>query len=312
MDRSHDPCTQVLGVGFPYIRSLPATLYAGDGPLDFVELTPEELCRERRTGGRIVFDLVPRELENARAVCGDQPIVVHGVELSIGSADGWNHAYVDMLDELAVRWPFQWHSEHLGFQTISTAEGTMRDVGVPLPLPLTEEAVTLVAERARYLAARYGVPFLLENAAHYLPRLPSDTFVADEAAFMQRIVRRSGCGQLLDLHNLYCNALNQGFDPFEMVARFPLDEVVEIHVAGGASRDGFWMDSHSDRVPHTVWELLDAALPRCPRIAGVVYEILEETASHLPVDAIEGELATLRAIWTRHLVARLAESGVCP
>src|SRR5690349_9392674 len=162
-----------LGVGLPYLASLPADLYSRD-LIDFVEITPETLCRQRQEGAAIVLDLIPDKFERARDVCGTLPIVVHGVELSIGSAHGWNAAYLAMLDRFQSRWPFEWHSEHLGFQTIPDADGTPIEIGVPLPLPPTLEAATIVAERSRAIGNRYRVPFALENPAHYLTNLPVD------------------------------------------------------------------------------------------------------------------------------------------
>src|ERR1700730_6203459 len=88
---------KVLGIGFCYIPVLPSDLYRTE-LLDFVEVTPEKLCRAR-WGGELSLDIVPRKFEQARAVCGESPIVVHGIELSIGSARGWNEGYLEMLDK---------------------------------------------------------------------------------------------------------------------------------------------------------------------------------------------------------------------
>jgi uncharacterized protein len=285
-----------LGIGFPYISVLPPELYRS-GLLDFVELTPDTLCRARRNGAVTRPDLAPERLERARKVCGALPVVVHGVELSIGSAQNWNGAYLDMLDQLQACWPFVWHSEHLGYQTIPGDNGAPLDIGVPLPLPGTWEAVDLVAERAAAIRQRYGVPFLLENPAHYLIDLPYERGIEDEIGLMSQITAHSGCGQLLDLHNLYCNSVNLGFDPFAVIDRTALDCVIEIHVAGASWRDGFWMDAHNGRVPGPVCELLAYTLPRCPNIAGVVYELLEDYAPQLGTEAIEQELARARHLW---------------
>src|SRR5262249_51523089 len=103
-----------LGIGFPYISVLPPELYRS-GLLDFVELTPDTLRRARRDGAATRLDLAPERLERARKVCGALPVVVHGVELSIGSAQHWNAAYLDLLDQFQACWPFVWPSEHLTY-----------------------------------------------------------------------------------------------------------------------------------------------------------------------------------------------------
>src|SRR5215831_7373107 len=112
-----------LGVGFPYIPGLPTELYQCE-LLDFVEITPETLCQEPidQIAGSIT--LIPKQLETALSTCGRLPIVVHGVELSIGSAHSWNDSYLNMLDEFQRFCPFLWHSEHIGFQTILGNDGT--------------------------------------------------------------------------------------------------------------------------------------------------------------------------------------------
>jgi len=263
--------------------------------VDFVEVTPEVLCRERRGG---TLELLPDRLKRAQYDCGALPIVIHGVELSIGSAHGCNAAYLEMLDRFQKLWPFRWHSEHLGFQTIGQDAHTL-NIGVPLPMPATMEAAQLVAGRSAAIKRRYGVPFLLENAAHYLPELPSDPEIGDDVGLMNAICEQGGCLQLLDLHNVWCNAVNHHLDPHAMVDRMRLDHVGEIHVAGGSWQEGFWMDAHDSRVPEPVWELLEYTLPRTPQTGGVVFEVLQEHVPRLGADLIVNELARARDIWNR-------------
>ena len=287
-----------LGVGLSYTLGHDPGLFTREH-LDFVEITPDILCRV--AGGTL--RLAPGLFDAARQCCGDLPIAVHGVELSIGSAEGWNGAYLDMLSEFQARWPFAWHSEHLHFQTFAE-DGAVRDTGVPLPLPLTHAAAVLVAARADALIDRFGVPFLLENAAQYLGELPRDPGIANEEAFIGEIVARSGCGLLLDLHNLHCNAVNHGFDAAAALDRLPLGRVGEIHVAGGSWAEGFYLDAHDGLVPDAVWDLLDLALPRCPNIAGLVFEMLDVHVRRTPPEAIAGDLARLRAAWARDVRPR--------
>jgi uncharacterized protein (UPF0276 family) len=292
---------QPLGIGLPYFASLPRELYQ-TGLLDFVEITPETLSRQR-DGPAVSVELVPEQVKRAQETCAELPIVVHGVELSIGSAHGCNSAYLQMIDAFQASWPFLWHSEHLGFQTIPGEDGTVLEVGVPLPLSATKEAARLVATRCIAILGRYGVPFLLENPAYYLPELPADPEIGDEIGLMRVITESSGCFQLLDLHNLHCNAVNHGLDPFDAISRMPLNRVVEIHIAGGSWHSGFWMDAHDGRVPERVWELLEYTLPRVPNVAGVVFEMLESHAVRLGAEAIERELLRAQDIWQHFQIA---------
>lgn len=242
-------------------------------------------------------------MELAQRTCDGLPMVIHGVELSIGSFHGWNDAYLKMLDSFQQEWPFVWHSEHLGFQTISGNNGATLPVGVPLPMPPTKEAAALVASRSDVILERYGVPFLLENPAHYFSDLPTDPEIEGDIGLLHSITQDSGCRLLFDLHNLYCNAVNLKFDPFQAVDRMPLEHVIEIHVAGGSWRDGFWMDAHDGRVPERVWEMLDYVLPLVPNVRGVVFELLEEHAARLGAEAIADELQHAWKIWNKHRTA---------
>jgi uncharacterized protein len=281
-----------LGIGLPFHGQLPPEIYSG-GVIDFVEVTPEVFCRERRGNA---LELLPDRVAHAREICAALPMVVHGVELSIGSAHGCNTAYLDMLDRFQACWPFLWHSEHLGFQTIGEDAHTL-NTGVPLPMPATVEAAELVAGRSATIVARYGVPFLLENAAHYLPDMPSDPEIGDDAGLMNAICDRGGCLQLLDLHNVWCNAVNHHHDPFTVIDRMRLERVGEIHVAGGSWHEGLWMDAHDSCVPEQVWELLEYTLPRAPLAGGVVFEVLDEHIAALGADLIVEQLTRARSIW---------------
>lgn len=285
-----------LGIGLPYIAEMPADVYRS-GLVNFVEVTPETICRQRAVGKSVAIEIVPDQMKRARNICGALPITVHGVELSIGSAHGWNAAYLEMLDEFQTSWPFLWHSEHLGFQTILGEDGATLEVGVPLPVPPVRAAVELIAKRSAEICQRYHVPFLLENPAYYITDVPSDSDIGDDIGLLDAIMKGSGCHLLLDLHNVYCNALNHGFDPFAIIDRAPLDRVIEIHVAGGAWHDGFWMDGHNGPVPEQVWDLLRYTLSRAPNVAGVVFEVLDEFAEQFGIDAMQKELGRAGDIW---------------
>jgi uncharacterized protein (UPF0276 family) len=286
-----------LGVGCSYFPSLPETLGQVRDLVDFVEVSPDMLCREFETerGARLVF--LPDMLERALRATQSLPVTVHGLELSIGTAAGWNETYLDILDQYSQLRDFAWHSEHLGYLLAAQSDGRLVNAGVPLPLPFTQEAVDVVAGRADQLVARYGKTFLLENATYYLPDLPADPGW-DEIVFLNRLVDQSSCGLLLDLYNLYCNSVNHGFSLLEALSRLRLERVVEVHVAGGKTHAGFVLDSHSAAVPDEVWEALRWLVPRAPNLAGVVYEVMEPAFVLVGLDTLRSQLQRLRATWT--------------
>lgn len=286
-----------LGVGLTCLVDQPSIWAALRDHLDFVEITPDVLCRERIRGAAREMRLVPALAEAALERAEGLPVVVHGVELSIGSVDGENTAYLDILDRFWALRPFAWHSEHLGFlQAPGAAPGELVYSGAPLPLPLTDEALDLVVPRAAALNQRLPVPFLLENGVHYFHDLPAERGRTPEG-FLGELCSRSGCGLLLDLFNLYCDAVNQRFDPWQAIERLPLDRVVEIHVAGGITHDGYLLDAHSGPVPPVVWELVDAVVRRAPALGGIVFEILPTLAAELGPAAILRQLERARMSW---------------
>jgi uncharacterized protein (UPF0276 family) len=293
------PRAEPRGIGFGCNLALPDALYTSD-LLDFAEITPEIYHRAENIQGCIQLLPERKLFDAARRRCESLPVTMHSVSLSIGSVYGMYEPCLVMMDRLRTEWPFHWYSEHLQFQATPDKNGESRETGIPFPLPPTIEAAELVAARAVLIQRRYGVPFLLENPAHYLPDLPSDPEIGDEFGLMRRIIVLSGCGQLLDLHNLYCNALNFDFDPVVALGKINLDRVGEIHVAGGSWRDGFYMDAHDGRVPEAVWDLLERALSRAPGVPAVVFEILDEYLERLGPDGIAQELERARSIWRRH------------
>lgn len=295
-----------LGVGLTYLANAPAVVEAGRGLVDFLELSPDVLCHEHGRGRERRLVLRPELLQRALRDIGELPLVIHGLGLSLGSAHGWNEGYLEMLDEFQARRPFLWHSEHLGFLLTELPQGGELNTGIPLPLPYTEESLELLVPRGAALARRYGVPFLLENLTYYLPGLPSEGG-RDEVAFLNDFVERSGCGLLFDVYNFYCNAVNLGFDAREALSRLRLDRVVQVHVAGGSTHDGFLMDVHSDVVPEPVWELLEWLVPRAPNLAGISYELLEE--AQVGPEAIRRQLERAKGIWERHWGAVAEEAG---
>ena len=292
-----------LGVGWSYFPTSPDVNASVRDLLDFAEISPEMFCRETYTERGPQMSMQPAAIESALRELDGLPITVHGLELSIGTASGWNDAYLAMLDQFAAVRNFAWHSEHLGYMRTAEPGGASISAGVPLPLPFTQEAVDVVAPRANQLAERYGVPFLLENAVYYFPDLPADPGW-DEIVFLNRLVEQSSCGLLLDLFNLYCNSVNHGFDLIEALGRLRLDRVVEVHVAGGKHCDGFLTDGHCAGVPDPVWSALEWLLPRAPHLSGIVYEVLDQAFSQVGFGTLRKQMERLRATWlaARHHV----------
>ena len=130
--------------------------------------------------------------------------------------------------------------------------------------------------RAAHQVLRRSIdrPFLLENNVCYF-RYPGQEFT--EERFLNELCDRSGCGVLLDLHNLHTNAVNHGFNATTYLRDLNMDHVVEIHIAGGVSMMGFHTDSHTGPVAEPVWQLLEQTVPRASNLRGVTFEFHESS-----------------------------------
>ena len=194
-------------------------------------------------------------LERVRAL---YPLSVHGVGLSIGSADGMVPGHLARLKSVVDRYQPVIVSEHFAW---STHEGTfLNDL---LPLPYTEATLSLVAHHVDEAQRVLGRRILIENPSTYLR---FDVEEMPETDFLRALARRTGCGLLLDVNNIIVSAANHGFDPGAYLASFPHEHVGEIHLAGHAvlESDGetLRVDTHDRAVSSEVWALFRNVITR--------------------------------------------------
>lgn len=268
-----------------------ATTYEGGHPdlleqltplVDYIEISPDSIAH--RTGER--YQLHPAIVEEFTRSGVKKRFLVHGVGLSIASAEGFSERYIRLLDDVFSIFDVAWHSEHLGYTTV---EG--EPLGTMLPPPRTREMLDILCERVRFLRERYGVPFLLENVIRLLPDYAPEF---SEAEFMNQLAQNTGCGFLLDAYNLECDAYNLGFEIEPFLGELDLARVREMHIAGGVRHEGFQLDVHSRCVADSTLRLAAKILRRAPGIQAVTFEYLKEAIPHLGAGAICGELARIR------------------
>jgi hypothetical protein len=222
-------------------------------------------------------------------------VVAHSIGLSIGSAHRFDRAHVEQMRSWRDRFRCPWHSDHLAFHLANGNQGEL-NAGFTLPLTWDEETIALLVPRIANVRRRVPVPFLLETNVYYV-RPPIADY--DEPTFLNELCARSGCGLVLDLHNLYCNARNHGFDAFAFLAALDLRHVGEIHLAGGLEFDGFYLDAHRGTTPEPVWELLEWVLPRVPNLGGITFELFKDWIAELPERRLIAELERMRDTWDR-------------
>ena len=189
-----------------------------------------------------------------REVAEHYPVVLHGVSLSIGSADPLNLDYLARLKRLADEVRPAWISDHLCWTGVMGLNS--HDL---LPMPLTEESLAHVAARVRQAQDVLERPLILENPSSYVRFAES---VMEEPLFLRRLVGETGCGLLLDVNNVFVSCFNAGTDPAAYIQAFPCESVVQMHLAGHQQCGSHIIDTHDRPVRPEVWELFRLAWAR--------------------------------------------------
>ena len=216
------------------------------------------------------------------AIRRDYPISLHGVGLSLGSAEGLDPAHLERIRRVAERVEPAMMSEHIAW---SMANGTyLADL---LPLPMTEEALAVVCRHVDQVQNYMRRRILVENPSTYL-RFRHSTIL--EWEFMTAVAERTGCGILCDVNNIYVSAHNHGWDASAYLAALPPAAIGEIHLAGHSVRslpDGSTLriDDHGSHVIAEVWALYGQALARF----GPVPTLIEWDTDVPPLDVLLGE-----------------------
>jgi hypothetical protein len=188
----------------------------------------------------------------------DHALSVHGVGLSIGGAGPLDADHLARVARVIDRFQPASFSEHLAWSSHGAA--WLNDL---LPLPYTDATLAAVCAHVDQVQDRLGRRMLLENPATYVTFAQSTW---DETAFLAEIARRTGCGLLLDVNNVFVSAVNHRFDPRAYLAAFPLHAVGQIHLAGHDTEDlpsgPLLIDSHGRPVADPVWALYAEVIAR--------------------------------------------------
>jgi uncharacterized protein (UPF0276 family) len=270
-----------IGLRSPHVAEILATHPA----IDWLEVHAENYMG----GGPGV-----RTLERLRR---DYPVSVHGVGLSLGSATGLDAGHLERLAGLVERLQPALVSEHLSWSVMG---GTY--LNHLLPLPYTEEALAVVSEHVVRVQERLGRRLLVENPSSYLRFHHSPI---PEAEFLNALVRRSGCGLLCDVNNVYVSCENLGSDAAAYLEAIEPAAVEEIHLAGHAVNQvdarAILIDDHGSRVAEAVWRLHARALARF----GAVPTLVEWDTDVPPLAVLLGEALKASVL----LRAALADHG---
>lgn len=263
-----------LGVGLGYRHEIKADILRARSEVDFLELVTDQY-----------IDMPAHKEAEARELAAQFPVVLHGVDLSVGTAAPPDQRYVEALRQVASWVEPEWVSDHLCFTKVPSL-----NIGQLTPLAFTAESARIAAQNIRTVTEQLDRPFAVENISYYFQVPPS---TMSEAQFITEVVERADCYLLLDLTNLANNAVNNNYDPLLFLDQIPLERVLQIHLAGGYWHSGVLLDTHSHPVPVDVLELLRVVAPRVPALSGVM---IERDQNFPPIAELLGELSTIREI----------------
>src|ERR1700722_20037837 len=281
------------GVGLVWWPELDPLCQPGEGLVHVIEAEPETFwapttVRPRRYTSRLAASLghLP------------QPKLLHGVGAPFGGGVRQSAEHQETIagDISALR-P-AWISDHLSFNRFVSDPVWEPDLtintGFLLPPAQCPDGVAVAADHIKRRRATSGVPVAFEVPVSYLPPRPGEM---PDGRFVAAVAEAADCGILLDLHNVLCNERNGRQSVKDFCASIPLDRVWEIHLAGGLSERGFWLDAHSGLTEPALMEIVAEIVPRLPALGAIIFEIIPDYVALTGLAAIGKMLGKLAEIW---------------
>jgi uncharacterized protein len=260
-------------VGLVYNPTVPAVLERAGDLVEYLAIVPERLWFDL---GRDALGKRFRPIEEAMSVtkrCADGRVVSgHGVGLSLPTETALDTDLLDQIAFLASDLDFAWYSEHLTMFLTPHADAQGAQAGLALPVVYDEETFQSLCAKITRAKAVLKCPLILENGSVFtaIPEMEMT-----EPEFLNRLYRETGCGILLDLHNLYVTWRHGNVDPEKYLAEIDPAAVVEIHMAGGDELMGFYTDSHSRLASEPLWSWAFEYAPRFTSLRAITFEYHE-------------------------------------
>jgi len=286
MARSAEPELPDLGVGIIYSPEIEPLLLETGSLIQVVEVEPQTMWLHF-PGSPAGFKEPPGLVERLAGLPGHK--LVHSVAMPVGGTTLPDDAQLSGVRRWAGRLAAPWVSEHLSFN-----ETREHHAGFFLAPRQTEAGLAAVVASVRALQEAMPVPVAVETGVNYLKRradeIPDGDFIAE-------VSRRTGCGILLDMHNVYTNALNGRQSVEQFVSSLPLERVWELHLAGGMDLDGFWLDGHCDAIPERLVELTREILPALPNVHALIFEVFPSFVPLVGWPKIRAQIERMRDLW---------------
>ena len=250
---------------------------ADEGAFDFLECAPDNWIG---VGGRFG--------EALQQLAARHPLTCHGLSLSLGGIAPLDQVFLARIRGFLDRHQVALYSEHLSY---CTDDGHLYDL---MPLPFTEEAVHHVAARIGQVQDVLGRRIAVENVSYYAAHVPLDGAQAmEEVDFVNAVLAEADCDLLLDVNNVFVNAINHGYDAGDFLARMPTARIASFHVAGHYDEaEDLKVDTHGAAVKEEVWSLLETAY----RLHGVHPTLLERDFNFPAMPVLLAEVERIRVL----------------
>ncbi len=276
----------MFGVGITYSAAIEPLLDRCPGLFDVIEIEPQTLWT--RAGDEAPrFRIEEAVVEHLERLPGRK--LIHSVGTPVGGTVAPEPAQLKLLAAMVERFQAPWLSDHLSYnQTPEFATGFF------LPPRQTQAGVEAVRKSISVLQQALQVPVLVETGVNYL-RPRADEIL--DGQFVAAVAERADCGLLLDMHNVFTNALNGRQPVDEFIDALPLERVREIHLAGGMELDGFWLDAHSGELPEPLVAICERLIPRLPNLAAIIFEIFPSFVPLVGLDLVQAQIERLHELW---------------
>lgn len=277
------------GVGITYFLSLEPFIESNMDVIDVVEVEPQNfwlhtLSNEFKMDGYV--------LDSIKALPCKK--IAHSVSIPVGGSITPDPKQVSLFARIVDELDSAWASEHLAFNKARDGSDVF-STGFLLPPAQTEEGVEHAVRAIRAVMDELSVPFAVETGVNYLT--PNECELSD-GEFIASIVKKAGCGILLDLHNIWTNELNgrQRIDDF--IDEIPLEMVWEVHLAGGVEEDGYWLDAHAGAIPGDLLRVAERIIPRLNNLHAIIFELYPSYyMSEIPPQLVREQLEILHYLW---------------
>lgn len=245
-----------LGIGIGYRKSFGAELFDYKNEIDVLEVIADSYMNKQSLA---ILDIVAKCFK----------ITFHSLNLSLAYIQNPRKSYLDNYHALIKRYNPAYVSDHMALTRVGSS-----NFEALTPFPYTKEMIDIMAKNYKKASDHLKKPLVLENISYDF-KFPHNTM--SEIEFFVEFARKTNCGFLFDITNLYSNCINHDYSPVDFINRFPLERIVQVHFTGGHFEGKKYVDSHSKQTPEHVWKLFKLLLEKGARPKCVILERDEDT-----------------------------------